>query len=78
MNTLLDKRSLEFRKRSRHLEHQLAHRGRGIDCLLIEIQIVEFAAGGRMRISGSVDATTVSALIRALHRASSGDDFLDS
>ena len=27
---------------------------------------IEFATGGRMRISGSVDATTVSALVRAL------------
>ena len=27
---------------------------------------IEFATGGRMRISGSVDAATVSALIRAL------------
>src|SRR5262245_64838747 len=27
---------------------------------------IEFASGGRMRISGSVDAATVSALIRAL------------
>ena len=27
---------------------------------------IEFAAGGRMRISGSVDAATVSALLRAL------------
>ena len=27
---------------------------------------VEFASGGRMRISGSVDASTVSALMRAL------------
>ena len=27
---------------------------------------IEFATGGRMRISGSVDASTVSALIRAL------------
>ena len=27
---------------------------------------VEFAAGGRMRISGSVDASTVSALMKAL------------
>jgi transposase len=32
---------------------------------LIEI---EFAGGGRMRISGSVDASTVSALMRALAR----------
>jgi transposase len=31
--------------------------------LIIEI---EFAGGGRMRISGSVDASTVSALIKAL------------
>jgi transposase len=30
---------------------------------------VEFAAGGRMRITGSVDGTTVSALIKALTRA---------
>jgi hypothetical protein len=28
----------------------------------------EFARGGRMRISGSVDASTVSALIMALER----------
>ena len=34
---------------------------------------IEFAAGGRMRISGSVDASTVSALVKALVRAS-GDD----
>jgi transposase len=27
---------------------------------------IEFAAGGRMRISGSVDASTVSALLKAL------------
>ena len=27
---------------------------------------IEFAAGGRMRIAGSVDASTVSALIKAL------------
>jgi transposase len=27
---------------------------------------IEFASGGRMRISGSVDASTVSALIKAL------------
>jgi len=27
---------------------------------------IEFAAGGRMRITGAVDASTVSALIRAL------------
>ncbi len=27
---------------------------------------IEFATGGRMRISGSVDAATVSALVRAL------------
>jgi transposase len=27
---------------------------------------IEFAAGGRMRIAGAVDASTVSALIRAL------------
>jgi transposase len=27
---------------------------------------IEFATGGRMRISGSVDAATVSALIRVL------------
>jgi transposase len=27
---------------------------------------IEFAAGGRMRITGTVDASTVSALIRAL------------
>jgi transposase len=27
---------------------------------------IEFAAGGRMRITGSVDTTTVSALIKAL------------
>jgi transposase len=27
---------------------------------------IEFAAGGRMRISGSVDASTVSALMKAL------------
>jgi hypothetical protein len=27
---------------------------------------IEFATGGRMRITGSVDAATVSALLRAL------------
>ena len=27
---------------------------------------IEFAGGGRMRISGSVDASTVSALMKAL------------
>jgi transposase len=27
---------------------------------------IEFATGGRMRISGSVDASTVSALMKAL------------
>jgi hypothetical protein len=30
---------------------------------------VEFATGGRMRITGAVDGTTVSALIKALTRA---------
>ena len=30
---------------------------------------IEFATGGRMRISGSVDAATVSALLRALAKA---------
>jgi transposase len=29
---------------------------------------IEFASGGRMRISGSVDASTVSALMKALAR----------
>jgi transposase len=29
---------------------------------------IEFASGGRMRITGSVDASTVSALIKALAR----------
>ncbi len=28
--------------------------------------VIEFASGGRMRISGSVDASTVSALMKAL------------
>jgi transposase len=30
---------------------------------------IEFATGGRMRITGSVDASTVSALIKALAKA---------
>ena len=30
---------------------------------------IEFATGGRMRITGSVDAATVSALIRALAKS---------
>jgi transposase len=30
---------------------------------------IEFATGGRMRITGSVDATTVSALLRALGKS---------
>jgi transposase len=30
---------------------------------------IEFATGGRMRISGSVDSSTVSALIRALAKS---------
>jgi transposase len=30
---------------------------------------IEFATGGRMRITGSVDATTVSALLRALAKS---------
>ena len=30
---------------------------------------IEFAGGGRMRISGSVDASTVSALMKALAKA---------
>ena len=30
---------------------------------------IEFAAGGRMRITGSVDAATVSALLRALAKS---------
>src|ERR1700756_1480129 len=31
--------------------------------------VIEFAAGGRMRISGSVDASTVSALMKALTKS---------
>jgi transposase len=30
---------------------------------------IEFATGGRMRITGAVDAATVSALIKALARS---------
>jgi transposase len=30
---------------------------------------IEFATGGRMRITGSVDASTVSALIKALAKS---------
>jgi hypothetical protein len=30
---------------------------------------IEFAAGGRMRITGSVDVATVSALLRALAKS---------
>jgi hypothetical protein len=35
---------------------------------------IEFAAGGRMRITGAVDASTVSAQIRTLKKASGSDD----
>jgi hypothetical protein len=35
---------------------------------------IEFATGGRMRITGAVDASTVAALMKALARASGGDD----
>ena len=32
-------------------------------------QLVEFATGGRMRITGPVDASTVSALMKALAKS---------
>jgi transposase len=35
---------------------------------------IEFPTGGRMRITGVVEAATVSALMKALSRASGGDD----